>query len=243
MLGKSVYRIVSALLVLVFALTIALDGNAQQFTMKGGASIGSVTVPPRDAADKSGKMVNYYWEFNYGLRFKRYRFVTAGLAYLGSGCTFHYNYQPTGYVAPYNVRSRFSNVLVPIKFKVSTEHRSQARYYFFAGTAPGWMFQESREMSLDKLMVPDGHGNFKEASEKQMEAYYKRNNIPAWTPKRFQNYLLSGVGAYYKHVVLDFSVYVSLFKDYKEFLAPVSLNYGFLLCVGYQVSRDSKKMW
>lgn len=221
------------------------QASAQQYTMKGGASIGSVSVPPRDAADKSGSMVNYYWELNYGLRFKRYRFVTAGLAYLGAGCTFHYNYQPTGYVAPYDVRVRFNNVLVPIKFQVQQEQRKRARMYFFAGMAPGWMFNEDRTMQIETLYVEDASSPnlLKPAQPVQVEAYLKRNNIPTWTPKKFQNYLLGGVGVYYKHVVLDATAYVSTFKDYKEFLAPVSFNYGFLLCIGYQVSRDTKKMW
>lgn len=232
--------IATAAMLLILCVGQLTPTHAQQYTMKGGVSIGSVSVPPRDAADKSGCMANYYWEFNYSLRFKRYRFVSAGLAYLGAGCTFHYTYQPTGYVAPYDVRSRFNNVLVPIKFKVSSEHRKRPRYYFFAGTAPGWMFNEDRTMDLGTVTTSYGHV----VSNQDFEAYIKkRNNIQTWTPKKFQNYLLFGAGVYYKHVVIDGQFYVSTFKDYKEFLAPVSFNYGFLICVGYQVSRDTKKMW
>lgn len=219
-----------------------LHSVAQQYTMKGGVSNGSVTVPPRDAADKSGHMLNYYWEFNYAYRFAKCRFVSAGLAYLGAGCTFHYTYQPTGFVAPYNVKSRFNNVLVPVKFKVSTEHRARPRYYGYLGAAPGWMFEESRDMQLEYIRQVNKDGTFKD-SDKDLTVLYQKNNIPHWTPKKFQNYLLAGGGVYYKHVLLDVSLYVSTYKDYEEFLAPVSFNYGAIFCIGYQVSRDSKKRW
>jgi len=226
--------------ILALALDMALPRPcaAQQFTMKGGVSIGRVTVPPRDAADKSGLMLNYFWDAEYAYRFLRYRFVTVGLAYLGAGCTFHYTYKPDGYVAPYNVRSRFNNVLVPVKFKFGTEHRAHPRYYGYVGTAPGWMFDEDRETILESVTTLSGDTN-----DKLVELFRKRNNIPSWTPKSFQNYLLMGGGVYYKHVILDGQFYVSTFKDYKEYLAPVSFNYGFILSVGYQVSRDTKKMW
>ncbi len=240
MFHKFLIRRILPVLLILAALDVAslLPCRAQQYTMKGGASIGRVTVPPRDAADKSGRMVNYFWEAEYAYRFKRYRFVTAGLAYLGAGCTFHYVYQPDGYIAPYNVKTRFSNLLVPIKFKFGTEHRAHPRYYGYAGTALGWMFDEDRETILESVSTIDGFTN-----PQLMSLFKKRNNIPSWTPKRFQNYLLFGGGVYYKHVILDGQFYVSTFKDYLEYLAPVSFNYGFILSIGYQVSRDTKKMW
>ncbi|MCR5456219.1 MAG: hypothetical protein K6F33_14650 [Bacteroidales bacterium] len=220
------HRIVLRILLAV-AIVAATVGNsgAQQITMKAGAALGK--VDSREIGGEINRMLNVYWETNYALRIATFRFVTFGLSYLGTGGKFSDTYVPSVYNYNYHVKARFNNMLFPIKFKVTTEHRKKPRLYGFAGTAPGIMFYEARDISFDG-MAPDP----------------KRDGfLFDWTPRWFQNYLLVGGGVYYRHIVLDLSAYVSTFKDYKEFKAPIVFNSGIMLNVGYQVSRDETRRW
>lgn len=207
------------------AIVTPKDVYAQQYTMKGGVSYGRVAT--KEVANGTDKMLNYYWEMNYGYRFATYRFITVGLGYLGAGCTYNDIYLPLVLDVPYTVKTRFNNLIIPVKFKVTTEHRTRPRGYAYVGVAPAWMFNEAREVKLNGELPDKKHDEF----------------LFKWTPRKTQAYLLGGGGIYYKHVVLDLSAYVSIFKDYNEFEAPMSFNSGVILCIGYQVSRDTKKRW
>ncbi len=207
-----------------FSMTSA--AYSQQITMKVGAALGK--IDSREIGGEIKRMLNVYWETNYGLRVGSYKFVTFGLAYLGAGGKFSDTYVPGVFDVSYHVRARFNNVLTPIKFKVSTEHRKKPRLYGYVGAAPGVMFRETRYMEFD-----DGH----EYNKKQDEYLFN------WTPRHFQNYLLAGIGVYYRHILVEFSTYVSTFKDYKEFKSPIAFNSGLMLSAGYQVSHDRAKRW
>jgi hypothetical protein len=197
-------------------------GRAQQVTMKAGAALGK--VDSREISGEIKRMLNVYWETNYGLRVGRYQFVTFGLSYLGTGGKFSDVYVPSYYNYDYHVKTRFNNLLVPIKFKVSTEHpRKRTRLYGFVGTAPGVMFYEARDITFDGEQQPD----------KKAVGF-----VFDWTPRWFQNYLLVGGGVYYRHIIIDLSAYVSCFKDYKEFKSPIVYNSGIMLNIGYQVMGD-----
>ena len=199
--------------------------SAQQITMKAGAALG--TVDSREIGGDIHRMLNVYWETNYALRIATFRFVTFGLSYLGTGGKFSDVYMPGFENEYYHVKARFNNVLTPIKFKVTTEHRKKPRLYGFAGFAPGVMFYEARDISIDN----------REPDPKNDKSRFD------WTPRWFQTYLLVGGGVYYRHIILDIGAYVSTFKDYKEFMAPIVYNSGLMLTVGYQVSRDETRRW
>ena len=207
------------------AAATAGNGLAQQVTMKAGAALGK--VDSREIGGEIHRMLNVYWETNYALRIATYRFVTFGLSYLGAGGKFSDTYVPSVYNYNYEVKARFNNMLFPIKFKVTTEHRKKPRLYGFVGTAPGVMFYEARDVSFEGKAPDPKHDGF----------------LFSWTPRWFQNYLLVGGGVYYRHIIVDLSAYVSPFKNYKEFKAPIVLNSGIMLNVGYQVSRDETKRW
>lgn len=213
------------LLIAAIAAASVSDISAQQITMKAGATLGK--VDSREIGGEIRRMLNVYWETNYALRIGTFKFVTFGLSYLGSGGKFSDEYLPGYYNYEYHVKARFNNVLTPIKFKVTTEHRKKPRLYGFVGTAPGVMFYEARDINYDGL-EPDP----------KRDAY-----LFDWTPRWFQNYLIVGGGVYYRHIILDLSAYVSTFKDYKEFKAPIVFNSGIMLNVGYQVSRDETRRW
>ena len=119
-----------ALLVLL-ALTTT-TGSAQQITMKAGAALGK--VDSREIGGDIKRMLNVYWETNYALRLGRFKFVTFGLSYLGTGGKFSDTYVPGYYNYDYHVKARFNNVLTPIKFKVTTEHRKKPRLYGLSGS-------------------------------------------------------------------------------------------------------------
>ena len=221
MLRKVFFKV---MLVSVLALSAA-SGSAQQITMKAGAAFGK--VDSREIGGEIHRMLNVYWETNYALRLGRFKFVTFGLSYLGTGGKFSDTYTPGYYNYDYHVKARFNNVLTPIKFKVTTEHRKKPRLYGYVGTAPGVMFYEARDITFDG----------KEPDPKPDKFLFD------WTPRWFQNYLLVGGGVYYRHILLEIGAYVSTFKDYKEFKAPIVFNSGLTLCVGYQVSRDETKRW
>jgi hypothetical protein len=214
--------IIRFLLAAVMALSAA-TGSAQQITMKAGAVLGK--VDSREIGGEIQRMLNVYWETNYALRIGTFKFVTFGLSYLGAGGKFSDVYGPSYYNYDYHVKARFNNVLFPIKFKVTTEHRKKPRLYGFVGTAPGIMFYEARDITFDGKEPDPKHDKF----------------LFDWSPRWFQNYLLVGGGVYYRHIILDISAYVSTFKDYKEFMAPIVFNSGLMLTVGYQVSRDETK--
>ena len=216
--------IIRFLLAAVMALSAA-TGSAQQITMKAGAVLGK--VDSREIGGEIQRMLNVYWETNYALRIGTFKFVTFGLSYLGAGGKFSDTYVPSYYNYDYHVKARFNNVLFPIKFKVTTEHRKKPRLYGFVGTAPGIMFYEARDITFDGKEPDPKHDKF----------------LFDWSPRWFQNYLLVGGGVYYRHIILDISAYVSTFKDYKEFMAPIVFNSGLMLTVGYQVSRDETKRW
>jgi hypothetical protein len=203
----------------------AINCNAQQITMKAGAALGK--VDSREIGGEIHRMLNVYWETNYALRIATFRFVTFGLSYLGTGGKFSDVYMPGFVDEYYHVKARFNNVLTPIKFKVTTEHRKKPRLYGFAGFAPGVMFYEARDISIDN----------REPDPKHDKSRFD------WTPRWFQTYLLVGGGVYYRHIILDIGAYVSTFKDYKEFMAPIVYNSGLMLTVGYQVSRDETRRW
>jgi hypothetical protein len=217
------HRIVLLKILLAAMLTAlaAAQSAAQSVTMKAGGAIGK--VDSREISGDIHRMLNVYWETNYGLQFAKYRHVTFGLAYLGTGGKFSDRYVPLVFDYDYNVKARFNNVLFPIKFKVSTEHRKKPRVYGYVGTAPGIMFYEARDITFDGERQPD---------KKQ------RKELFNWTPRHFQNYILAGGGAYYRHIILEIAAYVSTFKDYKEFKSPIVFNSGLMLNVGYQVTRD-----
>lgn len=206
-------------------LSAAGVGYSQQVTMKVGMALGK--VDSREINGEIKRMLNTYWEVNYGQHIGSFKCVTFGLAYLGAGGKFSDMYLPGHTNVPYNVKTRFNNVLVPIKFKVTTEHRKKPRVYGYVGTAPGIMFYEARDITFDGL-EPD----------KKRDTY-----LFDWTPRRFQNYLLVGGGVYYRHIILEMSAYVCTFKDYKEFISPIIYNSGIMLTAGYQVSRDKSKRW
>ncbi|MBQ4406655.1 MAG: hypothetical protein II852_06565 [Bacteroidales bacterium] len=203
----------------------AINCNAQQITMKAGAALGK--VDSREIGGEIHRMLNVYWETNYALRIATFRFVTFGLSYLGTGGKFSDTYVPTYYNYDYHVKARYNNVLAPIKFKVTTEHRKKPRLYGFTGFAPGIMFYEARDITFDGKEPDPKHDAF----------------LFDWTARRFQIYLLVGGGVYYRHIILDIGAYVSTFKNYKEFMAPIVHNSGLMLTVGYQVSRDETKRW
>jgi len=203
----------------------AINCNAQQITMKAGAALGK--VDSREIGGEIHRMLNVYWETNYALRIATFRFVTFGLLYLGTGGKFSDTYVPTYYNYDYHVKARYNNVLAPIKFKVTTEHRKKPRLYGFTGFAPGIMFYEARDITFDGKEPDPKHDAF----------------LFDWTARRFQIYLLVGGGVYYRHIILDIGAYVSTFKNYKEFMAPIVHNSGLMLTVGYQVSRDETKRW
>lgn len=221
MLRKVFFKV---MLVSVLALSAA-SGSAQQITMKAGAAFGK--VDSREIGGEIHRMLNVYWETNYALRLGRFKFVTFGLSYLGTGGKFSDTYIPGYYNYDYHVKARFNNVLTPIKFKVTTEHRKKPRLYGYVGTAPGVMFYEARDITFDGKEPDPKHDKF----------------LFDWTPRWFQNYLLVGGGVYYRHILLEIGAYVSTFKDYKEFKAPIVFNSGLMLNVGYQVSRDETKRW
>ncbi len=216
--------IIRFLLVAVMAWS-AINCNAQQITMKAGAALGK--VDSREIGGEIHRMLNVYWETNYALRIATFRFVTFGLSYLGTGGKFSDTYVPTYYNYDYHVKARYNNVLAPIKFKVTTEHRKKPRLYGFTGFAPGIMFYEARDITFDGKEPDPKHDAF----------------LFDWTARRFQIYLLVGGGVYYRHIILDIGAYVSTFKNYKEFMAPIVHNSGLMLTVGYQVSRDETKRW
>ena len=221
------HRIVLLRIFLAVVIAAATAGNSvgQQYTMKAGAALGK--VDSREIGGNIRRMLNVYWETNYALRIATYRFVTFGLSYLGTGGKFSDTYVPTIYNYDYHVKARFNNMLFPIKFKVTTEHRKKPRLYGFAGVAPGVMFYEARDITFDGQAPDPKHNAF----------------LFDWTPRWFQTYLMVGGGVYYRHIILDLSAYVSTFKDYKEFKAPIVYNSGIMLNVGYQVSRDETKRW
>ena len=223
MLRKVFFKVV-LVLVSVLALSAA-SGSAQQITMKAGAALGK--VDSREISGEIHRMLNVYWETNYALRLGRFKFVTFGLSYLGTGGKFSDTYSPYILHIDYHVKARFNNVLTPIKFKVTTEHRKKPRLYGYVGTAPGVMFYEARDINFDGKEPDPKHDKF---------AFN-------WSPRWFQNYLLVGGGVYYRHILLELGAYVSTFKDYKEFMAPIVFNSGLMLNVGYQVSRDETKRW
>ncbi len=213
---------------MLMAVVIAMSAtsvSAQQITMKAGAALGK--VDSREIGGDIHRMLNVYWETNYALRIATFRFVTFGLSYLGTGGKFSDVYMPGSENEYYHVKARFNNVLTPIKFKVTTEHRKKPRLYGFAGFAPGAMFYEARDISIDN----------REPDPKNDKSRFD------WTPRWFQTYLLVGGGVYYRHIILDIGAYVSTFKDYKEFMAPIVYNSGLMLTVGYQVSRDETRRW
>lgn len=211
--------IIKVLLVSLMALTAA-TGSAQQVMMKAGAALGK--VDSREIGGDIKRMLNVYWETNYALRIATYRFVTFGLSYLGTGGKFSDTYIPGYYNYDYHVKARFNNVLFPIKFKVTTEHRNKPRIYGFAGVAPGVMFYEARDITFDGREPDPKHDKF----------------LFDWSPRWFQTYLMVGGGVYYRHIIMDISAYVSTFKDYKEFMAPIVYNSGIMLNVGYLVTGD-----
>ena len=221
------HRIVLLRIFLAVVIAAATAGNSvgQQYTMKAGAALGK--VDSREIGGDIRRMLNVYWETNYALRIATYRFVTFGLSYLGTGGKFSDTYVPTIHNYDYHVKARFNNMLFPIKFKVTTEHRKKPRLYGFAGVAPGVMFYEARDITFDGQAPDPKHNAF----------------LFDWTPRWFQTYLMVGGGVYYRHIILDLSAYVSTFKDYKEFKAPIVYNSGIMLNVGYQVSRDETKRW
>ena len=215
------------ILLAVLLVTAASGGRAQQVTMKAGAMLGK--VDSREISGDIRRMLNIYWETNYSLRIAPYRYVTFGLAYLGAGGKFGETDDFDQYnIFSYDVTARFNNVLLPIKFKVSTEHRRKPRVYGYVGTAPGVMFYEARDIEFKGDHQPD---------QRQKKAIF------GWSPRHFQNYIMVGGGAYYRHIILEIGAYVSTFKNYKEFKAPIVFNSGIMLNVGYQVSNDETKRW
>lgn len=217
------------ILLAVLLVAAASGGRAQQVTMKAGVMLGK--MDSREISGNIRRMLNIYWETNYSLRIVPYRYVTFGLAYLGAGGKFSEttDFDPTKIIS-YDIQARFNNVLIPIKFKVSTEHRRKPRVYGYVGTAPGVMFYEARDITFTG-----------DSDNQPLER--QKKIIFGWSPRHFQNYIMVGGGAYYRHIILEIGAYVSTFKNYKEFKAPIVFNSGIMLNVGYQVSNDETKRW
>ena len=101
------HRIVLLRIFLAVVIAAATAGNSvgQQYTMKAGAALGK--VDSREIGGDIRRMLNVYWETNYGLQFAKYRHVTFGLAYLGTGGKFSDRYVPLVFDYDYNVKARF----------------------------------------------------------------------------------------------------------------------------------------
>jgi hypothetical protein len=221
------------LYIVFWAVFIAGGGlSAQQFTMKGGLIYSKMAIPKNEnPAGSVDPLLNYYYEANYSQRFGKRKYWTIGFGYLGAGGTIYGRNLALGGGVRYIVDTRFSNLIFPMKFKFSTEHRKHPRFYCFAGVAPAWMFDEAREMEVHYL---------------DPVAYEKEKKLRKINPfdfhaQKLQGYVMTGCGVYYKHIVLDVSAMTNVFHVYKEFVAPVSINYGVVATLGVQVSRPLEK--
>lgn len=221
------------ILYLLTALLTSGSIKAQQFTMKGGVIWSKMFTG--EIEGKIDPLLNYYYEANYCYRFGTGKFWSIGFGYLGSGGTISDSWATTyirEIVDHYEVKTRFSNFIIPVKVKFSTEHRAHPRFYGFAGYAPAIMFDESRTVNI--IYQP---------------AYVDRplprglKDLFDFHPKRIQGYVLLGIGGYYRHIVMDVSAMVNTFNVYEEYVSPVSFNAGVIATLGVQISRASNKRW
>ncbi len=213
------------IIIIAIISTFSLDVAAQQFTMKGGAVWSKMHTGNREINGYVDPLVNYFYEMNYAYRFGRNKYWTIGIGYLGGGGVIHDRNEAL-YV-DYDVDVKFSNLIFPVKFKYSTEHRAHPRIYGYVGVAPAWMFNEERTVTY----------------KYQYTEPPRRNNLFPYNAKKMQGYLLAGFGVYYKHVLLDIGAFVNTFNNYEEKLAPVSYNSGVMGSIGVQISRARDKRW
>lgn len=203
--------------------TICIPVRAQVFGIKGGITLGTVSTKEVDTVTP---MLNYYYETYFSYRFARYKYWTVGLGYFGTGATFCDIEYPNE--IPYKAKVRFNNLVAPIKLKVSAEGRHKPRPYFFIGVMPTIMYNEDKTLTFNK-------------TEKQKDTHTEY--VFQWTPRRVNIYALGGGGCYYRHFTCDFMLTINALRDYKEIEAPISYNKNFVITIGYQISRDTKKIW
>ena len=128
-------RVKLSIFVLLFFVVTGLQ--AQQFTMKGGVIYSQFVIPQHEnPAGSVAGLTNYYYEANYSQRFGKRKYWTIGFGYLGAGGTIYAAKMAQFGGITYVVDTRLSNLIFPIKFKFSTEHKSHPRYYCYAGVAP-----------------------------------------------------------------------------------------------------------
>ncbi|MCQ2975800.1 MAG: outer membrane beta-barrel protein [Bacteroidales bacterium] len=214
---KLSYSILLLVAIIIFCFTN--KSYSQVFGMKGGVAPG--TVSTKEVFEVS-PMLNYYYEAYYAYRFGRYKYWTIGFGYLGTGATF--SDVDVANDVPYKAEIKFNNFTLPIKLKVSGEGKNKPRPYFFVGAIPVCMFNEDRMLEFEHDKT-------------------KHDHIFQWTPNRLNLYALCGGGVYFRHVTLDIGFTINTLRDYKEIEAPISYNKNVILTIGYQVSRDTKKMW
>jgi hypothetical protein len=234
-------RVKLSIIVLSFFIVTGLQ--AQQFTMKGGVIYSQFVIPKHEnpAGSVSG-LTNYYYEANYSQRFGKRKYWTIGFGYLGAGGTIYGSnlaqFDENGIT--YVVDTRLSNLIFPIKFKFSTEHKSHPRYYCYAGVAPAWMFDEARSLEYHYIDEVTEWIHQNEPKKLKSDRELKPKIFP-YHAQKLQGYIMTGGGVYYKHILLDFAFMVNTFHVYEEFLAPVSLSYGAIATLGVQVSRPINK--
>lgn len=224
---KLIAKLLAVLGIAVMLVSVCMPARAQVFGMKGGVTIGSVSTKEVDSLTP---MLNYYYEAYYGYRFAKFKYWTVGLGYFGTGATFcgHDEANPIKYKA----KVRFNNIVAPLKLKVSAEGRHKPRPYFFVGAMPAIMYNEDKTLSFS--MMEDG---------KEVPPVLNTTYIFPWTPRRVNLYALCGGGCYYRHFTCDFMLTISTLRDYKEIEAPISYNKSFIVTIGYQISRDTRKIW
>jgi len=216
-------------IVIIAILSVIVSGGAtaQQFTMKGGAVWSKMHTGNREINGYVDPLVNYFYEMNYAYRFHRNKYWTIGIGYLGGGGTIHD--RNMALEVNYDVDVKFSNLIFPVKFKISTEHRAHPRFYGYVGVAPAWMFSEDRTVKEDyDRGEPPGP---------------RKIDLFPYNANKLQGYILCGCGVYYKHILLDIGAFVNTFNNYVEKIAPVSYNSGIMGSIGVQISRARDKRW
>lgn len=217
---KLIAKLLAVLGIAVTLASVCDVARAQVYGMKGGVTIGSITTKEVESVTP---MVNYYFEAYYGYRFARYKYWTLGFGYFGTGATFSDTEQ--GNQIPYDAKVRFNNIVVPFKLKYSAEGRRKPRPYLYVGAMPAIMYNEDKTMKFYNTRVP------------QLDYIFD------WHPRRVNLYVLAGGGCYYRHFTADISLSINAFRDYKEIEAPISYNKSFIVTIGYQISRDTRKIW
>ena len=229
------------LVIIVLSFFVVTGLQAQQFTMKGGVIYSQFVIPKHEnPAGSVAGLTNYYYEANYSQRFGKRKYWTIGFGYLGAGGAIYGSNKALAGGVEYVVDTRLSNLIFPIKFKFSTEHKTHPRYYCYAGVAPAWMFDEARQMEYS-YMDETAENVHQITPHKLRPDKVMKGLIFPYHAQKLQGYIMTGGGVYYKHILLDFAFMVNTFHVYKEFLAPISLSYGAIATLGVQVSRPINK--